>query len=332
MPHSSLLEMTAAGLHCPEGGFHIDPWEPVARAVITHAHADHARAGCGGYLATPACAALMRARLGSGTRVEEIAYGRAVTLNGVRVSLHPAGHILGSAQVCVARDGERWAVTGDFKRESDPTCAPFEPLQAHTLVTECTFGLPVFAWPDPAEVVADITRWWQRNRADGRCSVLFAYSLGKAQRVLAHLEPLGPIFTHGAVESMTAVYRRLGVRLPATQPVSEAGRREDYAGALVVAPPLAEGTPWMRRFPNPSRAFVSGWMRIRGNRRRRGLDRGFVLSDHADWPGILATVRDSGAERVWTTHGYTLETARFLNESGTPAEPVRSAFSGDSED
>jgi putative mRNA 3-end processing factor len=332
MMHPLLLEMTEAGFHCPAGGFHIDPWKPVARAVITHAHADHARSGCGRYLATPSGAALLHARLGPGATVEAIEYGRTVSMDGVRVSLHPAGHILGSAQVRIERRGETWVVTGDFKRDPDPTCLPFEPLRAHTLVTECTFGLPVFAWPAPAAVIAEIGRWWRRNREEQRCSILFAYSLGKAQRVAAVLEPVGPIFTHGAVENMTAIYRQAGVRLSATRTVSDADPRDDYAGALVIAPPLAEGTPWMRRFPDPSRAFVSGWMRIRGNRRRRGLDRGFVLSDHADWPAILATVRDSGAERVWTTHGYTAETARFLTEIGCRADPVRTPITGDSED
>jgi putative mRNA 3-end processing factor len=324
--------MTDAGFHCAAGGFHIDPWKPVDRAVITHAHADHARTGCGAYLATPDCAALLRVRLGSGMPVQELEYERAVELNGVRLSLHPAGHILGSAQVRLEHRGEVWGVTGDFKRDPDPTCPPFEPLRAHTLVTECTFGLPVFAWPDPHEVMGEIGRWWRRNAAERRCSVLFAYSLGKAQRLAAALEPIGPIVTHGAVESMTAVYRRQGVRLAETRPAAEVGHREDCAGALVLAPPLAEGTPWMRRFADPSRAFVSGWMRIRGNRRRRGLDRGFILSDHADWPGLIATVRESGAERVWTTHGYTAETAQFLNEQGIAAEAVRTAFTGEAED
>lgn len=324
--------MTDAGFHCPAGRFHIDPWKPVERAVITHAHADHARHGCDGYLATPDCAALIRARLGPSARVQEIEYGTGIDLNGVRISLHPAGHILGSAQVRIEHRGNVWVVTGDFKRDADPTCASFEPLRAHTLVTECTFGLPVFAWPEPREVIAEIDRWWRRNADERRCSVLFAYSLGKAQRLAAALAPVGPIVTHGAVESMTAVYRRQGVRLAPTQPAAEVGRREDCAGALVIAPPLAEGTPWMRRFPEPSRAFVSGWMRIRGNRRRRGLDRGFVLSDHADWPDLLATVRESGAERVWTTHGYTAETAQFLNETGVEAEAVRTAFIGETED
>ena len=322
MTRPALLEMTEAGLHCPAGGFHIDPRRPVERAVITHAHADHARPGCGSYLATPQCALLIRARLGPGAPVRETPYGRMVALDGVRVSLHPAGHILGSAQVRVEHRGEIWGVSGDYKLHPDPTCAPFEPLRCHTLVTECTFGLPVFAWPAPEEVATEIGAWWRRNREEGRCSVLFAYSLGKAQRLASLLEPVGPIFAHGAVEAMAAVYRQAGVSLPRMRPAAEARAQAGDRGALVIAPPAAEGTPWMRRFPDAARAFVSGWMRIRGNRRRRALDRGFVLSDHADWDGILSAVRGSGAERVWTTHGFAAETARFLAETGLAAEPV----------
>jgi putative mRNA 3-end processing factor len=255
-----------------------------------------------------------------------------VTLYGVRVSLHPAGHILGSAQVRIEHRGEVWGVSGDYKLHPDPTCAPFEPLRCHTLITECTFGLPVFAWPAPEEVAAEIGAWWRRNREEGRCSVLFAYSLGKAQRLASLLEPVGPIFAHGAVEAMTAVYRQAGVSLPATRPAPERLSRDEDCGALVLAPPAAEGSPWMHRFRNSARAFVSGWMRIRGNRRRRALDRGFVLSDHADWGGILAAVRASGAERVWTTHGFAAETARFLAETGLAAEPVGADFAPHAED
>lgn len=327
-----MLENTEAGLYCRAADFFIDPWRPVERAVITHAHADHARAGCGSYLATPDCARLLKARLRPDVNVQELSYGASLALLGLRLSLHPAGHILGSAQVRLERNGEVWLVTGDFKRHSDPTCAPFEPLRCHTLVTESTFGLPVFRWPEPETVMADISAWWHTNAAEGQPSLLFAYALGKAQRILAGVDATtGPIFTHGAVEQIAHVYREAGVRLPSTRAVAEARKKDEFAGALVVAPPSAEGSTWMRRFMNASRAFASGWMQIRGNRRRRSLDRGFVLSDHADWRGLLDTIEASGAQRIWVTHGYAAEMVQLLREKGLSAEAVRTAFSGETE-
>jgi putative mRNA 3-end processing factor len=325
-----MIENTEAGLFCRDGDFYIDPWKPVERAVITHAHADHARPGCGSYLATPECARLLRARLNEAIRVQELPHGAPLDINGVRLSLHPAGHILGSAQVRLERGGEVWVVTGDFKRHADPTCAPFEPLRCQTLITESTFGLPVFNWPDPNDVAADINAWWRQNKAQGAPSVLFAYALGKAQRILAQLDAgIGPILAHGAVEHLLEAYRQAGVLLPPTLPVPEDRRRSDLGGALVIAPPSAEGSPWMRRFPGAGRAFASGWMQIRGNRRRRALDRGFVLSDHADWSGLLTTIAASGAGKVLVTHGFTEELVQYLRGKGLAAEALRTDFSGE---
>jgi len=329
---TNLIEQAESGLYCPEGEFYIDPWRAVERAVITHAHADHARPGCGSYLATPECARLLKTRLGPGVKVQELPCGTPLDLNGLRLSLHPAGHILGSAQVRLERNGEVWVVTGDFKRDPDPTCAAFEPLRCHTLVTESTFGLPVFRWPEPETVMADISTWWRENAVAGKPSLLFAYALGKAQRILAGVDPTtGPIFTHGAVDPIAHAYREAGIRLPPTRAVAEARKKDEFAGALVVAPPSAEGSTWMQRFANASRAFASGWMQIRGNRRRRSLDRGFVLSDHADWKGLLDTIEASGAERIWVTHGYAAEMVQFLREKELSAEVVRTAFSGETE-
>ncbi len=327
-----LVEQTESGLYCPEGDFFIDPCRSVERAVITHAHSDHARFGCANYLATPETALLIKARLGPDLRVQEANFGEAIDLNGVRLSLHPAGHILGSAQVRLERSGEVWVATGDFKRDPDPTCAPFEPLRCHTLVTESTFGLPVFRWPAPETVMAEISIWWRKNAAAGRPSLLFAYALGKAQRILASLDATtGPIFTHAAVEPIVQVYREAGIRLPPTHAVAEARTKKEFAGTLVVAPPSADGSAWMRHLANASRAFASGWMQIRGNRRRRALDRGFVLSDHADWPGLLDTIEASGAEHIRVTQGYAAEMVHFLREKGLSAEVVQTAFSGEAE-
>ncbi|MCU0559843.1 MAG: ligase-associated DNA damage response exonuclease [Desulfobacterales bacterium] len=323
-PIAHLIELTESGMHCREGGFFVDPWRPVERAVVTHAHFDHTRLGCGSYLATPETALLMKARLGPDLHVRTLRYGEEIDANGVRLSLHPAGHILGSAQVRLERNGEVWVVTGDFKRAADPTCAHFAPLRCHGLVTESTFGLPVFRWPTADAVTTEISDWWRRNAAEGRPSLLLAYSLGKAQRILAGVDAsIGPIFTHGAIEPMTRVYREAGISLPPTRAVAAATGRRELAGALVLAPPAAEGSAWTGSLAKASRAFASGWMQIRGNRRRRALDRGFVLSDHADWSALLQTVAESRAERVWITHGYAEELARFFKEKGLAAEALR---------
>ncbi|MGA2742126.1 MAG: ligase-associated DNA damage response exonuclease, partial [Bryobacteraceae bacterium] len=282
-----LLQVTGNGFYCPGGDFYVDPWLPVERAVITHAHSDHACPGSRAYLAARPGVALLRARVGGEAAIQALDYGEPVSLNGVRVSLHPAGHILGSAQVRIESGGEVWVVSGDYKLEPDPTCAAFEPVACDTLVTESTFGLPIYRWPSEAEVFTEIRSWWAANRQAGKASVLFAYSLGKAQRVLAGIDPAdGPIYTHGAVENFCQLYREAGVALAPTMHVAAAPPGTDWSGALIVAPPSANGSPLligMRRFSPFSTGFASGWMRIRGARRRRSLDRGFVLSDHADW-------------------------------------------------
>jgi putative mRNA 3-end processing factor len=326
-----LLRTTDHGLFCEAGGFHIDPWLPVDRAVITHAHGDHARWGSCGYLAARAGEGVLRTRLGPAANITTVEYGETVDMNGVRVSLHPAGHILGSAQVRVEYRGEVWVASGDYKTEPDPTCTPFEPVRCHTFITESTFGLPIYRWSPQAEAFRDIRSWWRANREAGRASIVFAYALGKAQRVLAGLleDPQGPIFTHGAVERLNQDYRAAGVSLPATTHAASQPRGHDWSGALVVAPPSAGGSPWVRRFGAASTAFASGWMRIRGTRRRRSVDRGFVLSDHVDWPALLATVDATGADRVLVTHGYREPLARWLNEHGIEARAVSSGWKGE---
>lgn len=325
-----LIEPTSRGLYCAAGGFHIDPWEPVERAVLTHAHADHARPGSAHYLASVAGLPVLRARLGADAAIETVSRGQARELDGVRVSLHPAGHVLGSAQVRVEHRGEVWVVSGDYKLESDPTCAPFEPIRCETFVTESTFGLPIYRWPAPAETLEAIGRWWRANAAAGRASVLFAYALGKAQRILAGIDPsIGPILVHGAVDTMSRAYADAGVVLPAAQPVAELDKGFDAAGALVVAPPSAQSTPWLKRFGDYSDAFASGWMAIRGTRRRRAVDRGFVLSDHADWPGLNRAIEATGAARVFVTHGHTEPLVRWLAERGLEAAAMRTAWEGE---
>lgn len=330
VPAMDLVISRPEGLYCPEGDFFIDPWRPVERAVVTHAHGDHARPGNTRYLAASAGAHVLRQRLGAPS-CQWLDYGERIRVGGVHLSLHPAGHVLGSAQVRIEKDGEAWIVSGDYKLAPDPTCTPFEPLACDTFITESTFGLPVYRWDAPAETLADVAAWWQGNAAQGRASVLFAYALGKAQRILASLDPsIGPIVCHGAVEAMNAAYRASGVALPPTRRVGEAGAAEDYGRALVLAPPSAQSTPWLRRFGDYSDAFASGWMRLRGLRRRRNVDRGFVLSDHADWAGLLQAIAATGASRVLVTHGHVAVLVRWLRERGLQADALETEY-GDEE-
>ncbi len=314
-----LLTLTPDGIHCPRGGFHIDPWNPVARAVVTHAHADHARPGHGAYLAAREGESILRLRLGAVAAVETLAWGETRRIGDVTVSLHPAGHIRGSAQVRVEAGGEVWTVSGDYKRAPDPTCSPFEVVSCHTFVTEATFALPVYRWDPASAVIDEILAWWDANRAASKTSVLFCYSLGKAQRVLAELgrRTDRQVWIHGALDELIACYRASGIGMAETRRVAPgAAPKGTFADALVLAPPSARGSTWMRRFPQRSEAMVSGWMRVRGERRRGAYDRGFALSDHADWPALLATAAETGAQRVITTHGFADPLARYLGERG----------------
>ena len=328
---TTLITLTDRGFYCAAGDFYIDPWLPVARAVITHAHADHARRGSDAYLTTREGERVLRTRMGQDALIRALDYGAKIDINGVDVSLHPAGHILGSAQVRVAHRGEIWVASGDYKAGVDATCTPFEPVRCHTFITEATFGLPIYRWTPQEEVFADINAWWRRNQEHGRASLILGYSLGKAQRLLAGVDPtIGPIFTHGAVERLNYDYRETGVPLPPTRYVAEVERGFDWSQALIVAPPSTHGTPWTRKFGVHSAAFASGWMRIRGARRRRAVDRGFVLSDHVDWPSLTAAIEATGAERVWVTHGYTAVVTRWLTEHGYDAYAVPTRFEGES--
>jgi len=322
----ALLTLSPAGLYCPAGDFHIDPSRGVARAIITHAHADHARSGSKAYLCAAPGAGLLQERLSGKAVVESCAYGQTITLNGVQVSLHPAGHILGSAQVRVEHRGEVWVVSGDYKLGPDPTCAPFEPVRCHTFITESTFGLPIYRWPESSAEVASICRWWGDNAAQGRLSALFAYSMGKAQRLLAELgSGPGPLLIHESIARFLPHYRAAGVTLPAVAVATAEAIREARGKALVITPGLTD-SPWLAEAGEPATAFVSGWMLVRRGRAQAGAQEGFVISDHADWPGLVAAIHQTGAERVLVTHGFAGPLARWLNETGRRAEPLPSSF------
>ncbi|MCH2163549.1 MAG: ligase-associated DNA damage response exonuclease [Marinovum sp.] len=323
------LTFTDRGIYCPTGDFYIDPWRPVERALITHGHADHARWGHMSYLCTDVAAPVIQHRLGD-ISVQTIGFGEQMDINGARVSFHPAGHVPGSAQIRVEVDGEVWVVSGDYKLQKDGLSEPFEPVRCHHFITECTFGLPVFTWAPSAQVIDEINAWWSANAAAGRSVILGAYGLGKAQRILANVDTsIGPILTHGAVEGTNGVLRGQGYDLPDTTLVTSETNRKAYPGALVIAPPSALGSAWARKFGQHETAFASGWMRMRGVRRRRAADRGFVMSDHVDWPELLCAVKETEAENIYPTHGYTDIFARYLNAHGWNANVVPTEFGGE---
>ncbi len=330
MKKGSLITLTASGLYCKQGDFYIDPWEPVKKAVLTHAHADHTYRGNQDYLVPTEGERLSRIRLGDEANISSQRYGKAILINGVKVSFHPAGHVLGSAQVRVEYKGEIWVVSGDYKLMPDATCEPFEPVKCQHFITEATFGLPIYRWQPTEFIFAEINSWWRRNQEKGKASVIFAYSLGKSQRVMNGIDrSIGGIYTHGAVERLTEAYRESGVDLPDTQYVGTVENKKDFIGSLIVAPPSADGSTWLKRFGSHSTGFASGWMMVRGARRQRAVDRGFVLSDHADWPELLTAIAGSEAETVYVTHGNTEVVVRWLNENGQHAVPLKTQFVGD---
>jgi putative mRNA 3-end processing factor len=337
-PARPIVVPTDRGLYCPAGEFHIDPWRPVERAVITHAHADHAVAGCGSYLTSPTGAFVLRARLGDSADIQSQEWSKRLDLGDAAVSLHPAGHVLGSAQVRVETRAGVCVVTGDYKRHHDPGVEAFEVVECDELVTESTFGLPIYRWPDPDGVLADMLAWWAANIARALTSVVFVYSLGKAQRILSGLARAaggalpGPVAVHGAVERINRAYTAAGVVLPEAPRADAINAKELKGRGLIVAPPSADGTVWLRKFATGGEiasASASGWMLVRGQRRRANHDRAFVLSDHADWPALHATIRECKAARVGVTHGFVAPMVRYLNERGVSAYVVPTRYEGE---
>jgi putative mRNA 3-end processing factor len=341
---TDLLRLLPEGLIGPDHSFHVDAWTEAPINLVTHGHSDHARAGSGEYWCTKSSAPILRLRLGSDVRLRSFDYGEKTKLGDCWISFHPAGHILGSAQVRIEKGSQVWVVTGDYKRDLDPTCAAFEPVECDTLITEATFGLPIYSWQPMSETARQIWQWLNWCKEEKLAAVLFCYSLGKAQRVLAELMPFTDetVLLHGAIVQLTQIYRDQGVKMLPTQSVQEfsesmeqsskTANRESFAGRLILAPPSAHRSQWMKRFGSVSTAFASGWMAVRGIRRRRGYERGFVLSDHADWKGLLQTVDESKASRILVTHGSTDTLAHYLREArGLDAQPLTTQF-GESED
>ncbi|GJL73860.1 MAG: DNA ligase-associated DEXH box helicase [Nitrosomonas sp.] len=322
----SLVKMTEQGLYCEPGNFYIDPHSgPVENAVITHAHSDHARNVANKFFATKSSAPILYKRLGSHIDLNTHHYREIFYLKDTKVSFHSAGHILGSAQVRIECNNEVWLVTGDFKRDQDPSCEPYEVVMCDTLISEATFALPVYRWAPSSDIAKDILAWWENNISSQQTSILFCYALGKAQRVLAELDKISSrkVLLHGAISPLVEIYRDAGIAMPRTEQLNLSIKR-DYRGELILAPPSAAGSAWMRRFKDVQTGFCSGWMRVRGNRRRKGYDRGFVLSDHADWPSLLQTISECGAKQVLLHHGFSHILVRYLNEQSINARSLES--------
>lgn len=327
----SLLVTTPRGLYSPQGDFYVDPHGFVDRAVISHGHSDHARRVAKSFLAHKDSKQILKTRLGSDISLETLEYGEEIRINGVTVSLHPAGHLLGSSQIRLEYGGNVTVFTGDFGTTDNPTCAPFEPVKCDTFITESTFALPVYDWDDPKNISKQIDDWWARNKKDGITSLLLGYSLGKAQRLLASLNPeTGQIYVTSPVDEMNRCYREAGVWLPDTLPVERLAGNRIEPGSIVVAPQANGTEAWLAGTGEYTTAFASGWMMVRGRRRMGNIGRGFVLSDHADWKGLLRAVEATGAEKILATHGFSQQFTRYLREIGYDAEPLETAFSGDS--
>ncbi|TPN83883.1 ligase-associated DNA damage response exonuclease [Aquimarina algicola] len=323
-----LLEFTNKGIYCAAAKVYLDPWKPVDKAIITHGHSDHSRWGHKQYITHHTNIPIIRHRLGD-INVTGKEYGESFIINNVKFSFHPAGHIIGSSQIRVEHKDEVWVFTGDYKIEDDGICTPFEPIQCHTFITECTFGLPAFKWTPQKEVFNDINNWWQQNQNEGKTSILFGYTLGKAQRLLKHLDTsIGKIYTHGAVENMNEVIRTINT-LPETILITRETKKEELLGNIVIAPPSAHGSTWIRKMVPYVTAAASGWMTFRGARRRRAIDKGFVLSDHCDWQGLLTAIKETGATKIISTHGYTDIFSRYLREIGYDARTEKTQYEGE---
>lgn len=329
MNSKSLISFTEKGIYCKQADVFIDPWKPVDRAIITHAHADHARPGSRWYLAHHLSKGILQLRLGD-IYLESIEYGKTININGVNISLHPAGHIIGSSQVRLEYNGQICVITGDFKLENDNIATPFEPVKTHTLVMESTFGLPVYLWKDQKIIFKEINDWWRKNKAEGKTSILCGYVLGKAQRLLHHVDQnIGNIFVHGAVYNVNRVLSTMSMTISQFPKVEQGLDKKKFEGALIITPSSALQTPWMKKFQPYRTAIASGWMSIRGARRRRSVDRGFVLSDHADWDGLNKVVILSNAQEVYVTHGYSYEFSKWLKEKGYYAQEIQTRFEGE---
>ena len=333
MASQPVLQFTGKSIYCAQADAHIDPWIPVDRTIITHAHSDHARWGSKHYLAHKDSEAILRLRLGEDISLQTVEYGETVVKNGVAISLFPAGHVIGSAQIRVEYQGEVWVVSGDYKTEDDGISTAFEPVKCHHFISECTFGMPVYQWKPQVQIFDEVNNWWRSNVSNGLATVIVGYSLGKAQRILQNLDlSIGKVYTHGVIENTNEALRRNGIVLNPTTRITPETSKEEVRKGIIIAPPSSVGTPWMRKFNPYSFGYCSGWMAIRGAKRRRAADRGFIMSDHADWDGLISAIDATGCESVYLTHGYTATFARYLSEIGFDAHEVHTLYGNDEVD
>ena len=324
MSASQVLKITPAGLYCPAGDFYIDPLRPVPRALITHGHADHARAGHDAVMATADTLAIMALRYGTGfTQLRQVAeYGETIKVGDIQVSFHPAGHVLGSAQIALELGGYRLVVSGDYKRAADPTCLGFEPLRCHAFISEATFGLPVFRHPDAAGEIDKLLA--SQQLFPERTHIVGVYALGKAQRMMALLRGAGygrPIYIHGALERLTTYYQDVGFELGEIRKAALTDRAK-LGGEIVLCPPGAIKELWARKFPDPITVAASGWMRVRARARQKGVELPLIVSDHADWEDLCATVVETGCEELWVTHGEAEALVHWAKTQGIDAQPL----------
>ena len=316
-----VLSNTSNGIYCEAGGFYIDPRRGVERAIVTHGHSDHARSGSQAYLCSASSEKILQERLGKSTKIESLDFGVREKIGDALVSFHPAGHILGSAQVRVEVDGEVWVVSGDYNPAEQTSCESFESVPCHTFITECTFGFPIYKWRSQTEVFGEVNEWWAENAGEGEITLITAYSLGKAQRVLSCLNAgIGPIYGHSAVLPFLPVYEEYGIKIPEVQLLKADIPKNDLKGAMVIVPPAVQEVHLPNNVRGAKTGMVSGWMTTRAARKQSRLNKGFALSDHADWNGILSAVKATGAEKIYATHGNVEVLVRYLNEMGYDCE------------
>ena len=328
MAQKPLLQFTEKGIYCPPAKVYLDPWKPVDKAIITHGHADHSRWGHKQYITQNDNVLIIKHRLGD-INISGVDYGETFSINNVKFSFHPAGHIVGSSQIRVEHKGQIWVFTGDYKLEDDGLSIPYEVVKCHGFITECTFGLPAFKWLPQKEVFGDINQWWYDNQSEGKTSILFGYSLGKAQRLIKHLDTsIGKIYTHAAVENMNEVIRGVA-DLPETIRITKETKKNELIGNMVIAPPSAHGSPWIRKMVPYVTGSASGWMAFRGARRRRAIDKGFVLSDHCDWQALLTAIKATEASTIISTHGYTDIFTKYLQQMGYNAHTEKTQYEGE---
>lgn len=326
-----LISFTNKGVYCKQGDFYIDPWRPVNLAVTTHGHSDHVKWGNKAYLCHELTSPILKQRLGD-LNIETLPYGKQISINGVKISLFPAGHVIGSAQVRLEYKGEVCVVSGDYKVTDDGISTAFEPVKCNTFVSESTFGLPIYKWQPQQLILDQIRDWISGNQDKQKTSVLVAYSLGKAQRLVAGLAGYRPVYVHNSIANLNDAFKAVGVNLPETIRITAETSKEDLQKGIVIVPPaLAEGR-WIKTLTNAATGLCSGWMQVRAGRRWRSADAGFALSDHADWPGLLSAIKATEAEKVFVTHGYSATFAKYLNEIGIEAEEVKTQYGNEDDD